>query len=182
MTCIVGVETEDGGVVLGGDSAASGNDYTLEASNQKAFFVEDRPMAVGYTSSFRMGQILKRDFEPPEVGPDKFKYVLKEVIPQIRSIMKEGGYSKIKSNREKSGLFLLAVEDKLFKVQGNFSVLDLAKPYTAIGSGFRHAYGSLHTTEGMDLDPKRRVELAISAAAETQDGVSLPIHTLRTHK
>lgn len=178
MTCIVGLETEDG-VILGGDSAASGNSHTTSVKNQKVFNIGSQ-FGVGYTSSFRMGQILKRDFDPRSFDydgiDDKFNFTIEEVVPMIRKIMKDGGYSKVESNREKGGLFLFAVADELFKIQKDFSVIK-PKKYSAIGSGYKQARGSLYSTE--HYNPEKRVKIAIRAAAESQDGVSLPLNTIR---
>lgn len=64
MTCIVGV-THKGRVYMGGDSAGvSGLDLTVR-KDQKVF--RNGEFAIGFTSSFRMGQILQYVFFPPEI-------------------------------------------------------------------------------------------------------------------
>lgn len=64
MTCIVGMLNPKGGnVIIGGDSAAvSGIDVQLE-KQPKVFRNGD--FIFGCTTSFRMIQLLKFQFEPP---------------------------------------------------------------------------------------------------------------------
>ncbi len=74
MTCIVGIET-DKGVVIGGDSAGvSGLGLTVRA-DEKVF--ARGPFVMGFTSSFRMGQLLRYGALDPDLrkaydDPDRF--------------------------------------------------------------------------------------------------------------
>jgi len=62
MTCIVGL-VENGKVYIGGDSAGvAGLDITTR-KDEKVFQKEN--MIFGFTSSFRMGQILRYSFKNP---------------------------------------------------------------------------------------------------------------------
>ena len=71
MTCIVAV-TDGQTVVIGGDSAgAAGQELRIRA-DPKVFLVGS--FAIGFTTSFRMGQILRYSAHlpepPPESGPE----------------------------------------------------------------------------------------------------------------
>lgn len=173
MTCIVGLETEDG-AVLGGDSAAAGSNHIHQAENEKVFRVPGGA-GVGYTTSFRMGQILKRDFEySPPRNENLIDNFIEEAIPEVREFFDEAGYLKEDSKRESGGIFLVAAKGKLLKVQKGFGVIRSSRGYDAIGSGFKQALGSLHTTENFDVNPKQRVEMALEAAAHSGKSVSPP--------
>jgi ATP-dependent protease HslVU (ClpYQ) peptidase subunit len=66
MTCIVGM-VENGKVYIGGDSAGvSGFDYHIR-EDQKVF--QNGDMIFGFTSSFRMGQLLQYSLKIPDHDP-----------------------------------------------------------------------------------------------------------------
>ena len=71
MTCIAAI-TEKGKVYMGGDSAGvSGYDITIRA-DEKVF--KNGQCVFGFTSSFRMGQLLCYKFKVP-VKPPKMMFV-----------------------------------------------------------------------------------------------------------
>lgn len=174
MTCIVGIET-DSGIILGGDSASASSSQTVKTKTKKVFRYSES-MGIGYTTSFRMGQLLQNaDFHPPEDAGEE--WVIGEFIPKIRQIFDDGGFIKKKSERERGGLFLLALHGDLYKIQGDFSTLRPHKEYEAVGSGFQLAKGSLFSTTGDS--PEERVRTALRAAAETGPKVSSPFNIVR---
>ncbi len=84
MTCIVGLVNK-GRTYLGGDSAGvSGLDITVR-KDKKVF--SNGEFVMGFTSSFRMGQVLQYDFVPPEVDDDDdedlMRYMVKKFIPEV---------------------------------------------------------------------------------------------------
>jgi len=178
MTCIVGVET-DSGALLAGDSASVGSHHTKKTSNSKVFKYDDVQVACGYTTSFRMGQILEYHLDPPEVGQDERDYLVRVLVPEIRETLEEKGFSKIKNNKEKGGMFLLAVGDKVFKVQGDFSAIRHECPYSSVGLGAREAYGAMAAMK--EDNPKELARRAIEAASEFNTGVELPITTCQIY-
>lgn len=171
MTCIVGVET-DSRAVLAGDSASVGNYHTRKIQNSKVFKYEDSPLAIGYTTSFRMGQILEYHLDPSEVGGEERRFVIESLIPNIREVLKDKGFSEVVNNKEEGGMFLLAVRDKIFKVQKDFSVISHSQPYSVVGVGSREAYGAMVAMD--ENDPVKIAKRAITAASEFNTGVELP--------
>ena len=68
MTCIAAYVDKEKNIWMGGDSIAYGNyEYNL-ISQPKVFLTHN--MIIGYTSSFRMGQILQYDFDIPKHSPE----------------------------------------------------------------------------------------------------------------
>jgi len=68
MTCIVGIQ-HDGRVYIGGDSAGVAGYSITSRADAKVFTVG--PYVMGFTSSFRMGQLLRYGLKapkPPVVG------------------------------------------------------------------------------------------------------------------
>ena len=65
MTCIVGLE-HDGYVYIGGDSGAGGGyDYSSATRTDEKVFRNANFIAV-FTTSFRMGQLIRYAFRAPE--------------------------------------------------------------------------------------------------------------------
>ncbi|KKN17732.1 hypothetical protein LCGC14_0962700, partial [marine sediment metagenome] len=63
MTCIVGFIDDGGKAWMGGDSAGVAGHHTHPRRDPKVFRVG--PVLIGYTSSFRMGQLLRYHLKIP---------------------------------------------------------------------------------------------------------------------
>jgi ATP-dependent protease HslVU (ClpYQ) peptidase subunit len=182
MTCIVGI-AHKGKTHLAGDSAGvSGLDIVIR-KDKKVFTNGD--FAMGFTSSFRMGQILQYDFKPPKFEDfDKAKtddplmeFMVREFITALRKSFKEHGFSRIDSNEETGGCFLVGTQGRLFQIDADFQVGENLMEYAAVGCGESYALGSLYTTgTHANLKPKWRLEAALEAAAEFSGGVCAPFN------
>lgn len=178
MTCVVGY-VEDGRVHLGGDSAGvSGWDITLRA-DPKVFRVGE--FVIGFTTSFRMGQLLQHSFEPPTIPPkvDLFQYMVTDFIGEIRSVFDDGGFSKEKDGRESGGIFLVGIRGRLFKVCDDYQVGESLDGYDACGCGEAYALGSLHTNRADDA--RGRLFTALMAASHHSAGVAAPFVFVSTN-
>lgn len=178
MTCIVGLQ-HDGGVTMGGDSAGiSGWDLTVRA-DPKVFRNGD--FLIGFTSSFRMGQVLQYDWSPPErpEHADDFTYLVRDVVKSLRAVLKDAGAARNESGEESGGAFLLAYRAHLYVIESDFQVGLPAKGYAAVGCGAQIARGSLCSTLAVaNLLPEKHVQLALQAAEAHSAGVCGPFVTL----
>lgn len=173
MTCIVGV-TDGKRVYLGGDSAGVAG-YAIDLRKDSKVF-KNGPYVMGFTSSFRMGDILKHDFKAPKprVGMKLDKFMVKEFVPAIRKAFKEGGYLQTEEGQDRGGTFLVGIYGRLFQIDGDFQVGESLHNFSAVGCGDEYALGSLYSTS--DLEPQERVEQALEAAAMFSGGVSGPFN------
>lgn len=183
MTCIVGL-VENGVAWLGADSCGSnGYDKTIR-KDKKIFKLKDTSAIIGYTSSFRMGQLLmysnnlidKRD--EPNINHE---YLVKYFIPNVIKLFEDGGYSTNKSGEKQGGEFLLAYKDKLYKIESDYQVGESCDNYDACGSGEAYALGSLKTTEDMNMTPKERIHKALESASKFSCGVAPPFYIINTN-
>lgn len=173
VTAIVGL-IHNGRVYLGGDSAGvSGWSMTVRADS-KVF--RNGPYVMGFTSSFRMGQLLRYALDPPAPGADLDRFMATTFIDAIRTCLKDGGYAKKNSEQEEGGNFLVGVNGRLFNVGSDYQVGETADGYAAVGCGFEIALGVLYATTGMP--PKKRIRLALDAAERHSAGVRLPFATV----
>lgn len=175
MTCIVGIA--DGSKVwIGADSAGvDGWNLTLRA-DLKVF--ANGPMLFGFTSSFRMGQLLQHALViPPQHEDPDDKWLCTSFVDAVRQCLKDGGYATTKDGAEVGGCFLIGYRGQLYLVASDFQVAKPIEQYAAIGSGDHYALGSLHSSTGQ---PKQRIQAALQAAAHFSIGVSGPFHVLKS--
>lgn len=162
MTCIVGL-VEDDRVYMGCDSIGADSYCFFTRKDEKMFKVGK--FLIGYTSSFRMGQLLRFNFEPPDRGyEDVYSYMCTKFIDAVRECLKKGGYTTVDNNEETGGCFLVGYEGRLFYIGDDFQVGESMSNYLAVGSGDLPAMGSLHTTNDMDISPEKRILKALQAA------------------
>lgn len=170
MTAIVGFASK-GKVWIGGDSAGVGGWQITVRKDPKVFRVGD--CLIGYTSSFRMGQLLRFKFRPPEQRPsaDDFEYLCTAWVDAVRRCLKDGGFATRESEAEQGGQFLVGYHGKLYEVGADYQVGIPADSYAAVGCGEEYALGALHCARG---SPVARIRAALEAAAKFSAGVRGP--------
>lgn len=175
MTCIVGI-AHAGKVYLGGDSAGVGGWESVERADKKVFV--NGEFAMGFTSSFRMGQILQYAFTPAKRHPEQevMAYMVTAFIDGVRNALKAGGYASSNNNAEVGGTFLVGYAGRLFRIDSDYQVGESLDGYDAIGCGESHAKGALFAVA--DAPVHERIRLALSAAAHHSAGVRAPFNTV----
>ncbi len=180
MTCIVGYLSPIKTVVMGGDSCASDSHIRYTVSQPKVF--KKGEFLIGYTSSFRFGQLVEHDLKLPYPSPgsDPLDVMMNEFVPNLRELLKEGGFSKVENNVETGGTLIVGLRGRLFEVQEDFSVLEHKSGYCAVGSGADFALGSLHTSHQAGATPQDAVMAALRAAEAFAPGVMEPFTVLES--
>lgn len=174
MTCIVGL-VENDKVYIGGDSAGVGGYDITVRKDVKVF--RNGPFLMGFTSSFRMGQLLAYKLRVPVRQPEYTEimaFMVTTFIDSVRSCLKEGGFSRSKEGEESGGSFLVGYEGRLFEVHEDFQIGESYDDYSAVGCGDNYAIGSLYTTRGGVWSPEERITMALEAAAHHSAGVCAP--------
>lgn len=185
MTCIVGI-IDAGKIIMGGDSAGVAGFSVVTRTDPKVFINEQ--YIIGFTTSFRMGQILMFAKLPVcnvKKPDDVYKFMVTKFIPAIRKIFSEEGYLKKSNEVEQGGTFLVGLKGQLFSICDDFQVGIEKYKYASVGCGDSIAYGSLHSTEWANKENKIRVEtpfvsaeervrIALEAAATFSAGVCPP--------
>lgn len=173
MTCIVGLV--DGATVwIGGDSAGvSGLDMTVRA-DVKVF--RNGPMLFGFTSSFRMGQLLRYALEIPthHADVDVDRYMTTTFISAVRECLKTNGFAERHHEAESGGVFLVGYRGRLFYIGSDYQVGAPLDGYQSVGCGDQVAHGALHVTAS--VAPAERVRLALEAAERWSAGVRRPFY------
>lgn len=179
MTCIAAL-VDNGRGFMGADSAGVGG-YSLTIRADAKLFERDG-YVIGFTSSFRMGQLIRYRIQLPQLpgaGADLERFMVVEFVEAIRAGLKEGGCARKKDDVETGGTFLVGLRGSLFCIHDDFQVCRARTGYDACGCGYDLALGSLHTTRKLrGLEPKQRVLLALEAAAHHSTGVAPPFYVL----
>ncbi len=180
MTCIVTLKTDEG-VFMGGDSAAVERSalYARKRVHPKVF--RNGAYLIGYTSSFRMGQLLEHKIILPDPSGDGdlMHFMCTTFIDSIRRGFKENGFSTIESNNERGGCFLVAVEDRVFMIDDDFQVGEELEPYSSVGCGMEYALGALRVLQDVEgFSPTEQLEKALEAAEYFSIGVLGPFHIM----
>lgn len=174
MTCIVGL-VHDGDVYIGGDSAGvAGLSITIR-SDEKVF--GNGPFIMGFTTSFRMGQLLRYKLSPPAqtVHQNDMEYMVTSFIDSCRQCFAGNGFG----DKEASigGNFLVGYKGKLYNIEGDYQVGVPKAPFDAVGCGSDLALGAMYATEGMP--PEKRIHAALAAASTFSAGVAPPFTILK---
>lgn len=177
ITCIVGL-LHEGRVYVGGDSAGvSGLDLTVRA-DEKVFV--NGEFLMGFTTSFRMGQLLRYSLSVPKPreGVEPYAFMVTEFIDAARNTLKTGGYAETRNGAEVGGTFVVGWRGCLYKIESDYQVGQPVDPFIAAGCGDAYALGSLHATQDTEASPERRVEMALEAAERFSGGVQRPFKVL----
>jgi ATP-dependent protease HslVU (ClpYQ) peptidase subunit len=176
MTCVVGL-VQKGRVYLGVDSAAV-QGWTRRASQVSKVFRRG-PFLIGYTTSFRMGQLLEHHLNvaPQTEKQTDMGFMVTHFIEAVRVLLKEKGFTKIESNTEKGGQFLVGYRKHLYTIESDFQVGHLVEEFDAIGSGADFALGAMRALD--KTAPMLRVRRALEIAAHYNMGVCGPF-TIKT--
>lgn len=181
MTCIVGFLNGDI-VHMAGDHIGT-DGYSREIQGRSKVF-RNGDFLIGYTSSFRMGQILEHVWEPPKKSKkckDVTEFMVKQVVPSLIACFDNNRFIRsINSSDEEAkkavpgqacgGEFLVGYNGHLFKIESDFSVLECVNGYDSIGAGEAYSLGAFSAldSEGLlaSLDPRRILTIALQAAEE----------------
>lgn len=171
MTCIAAI-AEKGKVYIGADSAGVADwDMNIRA-DEKVF--KNGECLFGFTSSFRMGQLLRYKFKIPDKPQNMTDKVFINTlfIDEIRKCLKDGGYMKITDNREKGGEFIVGYNGNIYQIQNDFQIALPADLLAACGCGASYAKAVMYITK--NLSPQNRIRKALQTAEHFSAGVRGP--------
>lgn len=162
MTCIIGfADKKTGRVYIGGDSAGfDESSFNIQIRGDTKVF-RTGPLLIGFTSSFRMGQLLRYSLNIPEpqVKGDDMRYMVAQLVPAIRKCFEVGGFQKDDNGQEEGGTFLIGYNGNLYEVEDDYQVAIPADGITAVGSGGEIALGAMHA---MSLScPRKSIKKAL---------------------
>ena len=173
MTCIVGV-AQEGKVYIGADSASVSGWCVRQTELPKVFKTGN--FVIGYTTSFRMGQILQHHLTVRSQYEDEEddQFMVRAFAEAVRECLKARGFAKVENNVEKGGTFLVGYRGRLYSVDDDFQVNEMIDGYDACGCGYPFALGAMKAL-GQEL-PEERIKHALEIAAHFSGWVKPPFH------
>jgi len=179
MTCIVGWIGKDR-VYVGGDSARAEGWQVRQTSINKVLKKEN--FLFGYTTSFRMGQIIQHHVKLPERKKLQpiLDYLVVDLIEAIRKQLTEKGFTKKQDNRETGGSFIIGCSEGIFRVDADFQVNSASDGLEAVGCGEDYALGAMKALN--NVSDKQRIQRALETAAYFCGGVLPPFTILSVPK
>lgn len=180
MTCIVAVK-HNNTIYMAGDSLGSNSDFQKTVRKDPKVFISGE-MLLGFTSSFRMGQILQYVMEAPErpEGISDMKYLVAHWIPAVIECFDDQGYRGEKGENQHDetrtgGNFLLGYRGTLYVIDDDFQVGIPADQYAAAGCGEDLALGAMYAAKKAGVkDPTKVLTIALEAAEKFSGGVQRP--------
>lgn len=175
MTCIIGLAHE-GKVYIGGDSMSASGWNQRQTKLRKVFHAGQ--FLIGYTTSFRMGQILQYHLEvrQQQDGETDERYMVVAFAEAVRTCLKDKGYAQVSSNTETGGDFLVGYRGEVYHVSSDFQVNHYADGLQAVGCGEQYAMGAMLALEATVQDPQKRIRKALKITERLSNGVTGPFY------
>lgn len=177
MTCIAAIK-EKGKVYIGADSAGVGGYNLWLRADEKVFI--NGSFIMGFTSSFRMGQLLRYNLSVQEQTSTQsdVKYMTTTFIDAVRKCLKDGGYSKIDNNRESGGTFIVGYKGNIYMIENDYQVAMSRYNFEACGCGCDLARGAFHAIRKGKQTPRGKIKTALEAAEAMSAGVRSPFEIM----
>lgn len=175
MTCIVGyIDKANKTVYMGGDTVSVCGTKVLTRKDVKVFArtnPSNNTMLIGFTGSFRMGQLLRYKLIIPKhlEGLSTFEYMCTYFIDAVRQVLKENGLTKVNNNEEEIGTFLIAYNQRLFKVECDLQVGEIDLPYNSCGNGEDYAMATMRTLNEYSREVYSAEEIVQTALKVSED-------------
>jgi ATP-dependent protease HslVU (ClpYQ) peptidase subunit len=175
MTAIVAI-AENGKVYIGADSAGiSREDLSISSRKDEKVFVAGE-FIIGFTSSFRMGQILKYFLKCPKQKKTQTdeEYMCTTFIDNVQKVFKDKNYGQVESNEQSGGTFIVGYRGTIYTIYDDFQIQVCHENYASEGCGRFLALGSLYTTTTFKMTTENKITMALAAAETHNAGVRNP--------
>lgn len=180
MTCIVGL-VHEGEVWMGGDRCVTWGSSGRQAADTQPKIARIGNMLIGAAGESNASDLVfwtesLSTFD----GGDAKKYLLRQVVPWLRSVAEDKGRMEVRDGRKiLPWCLLFGIGGRLFDCDDGGDVCEPTPGYWSLGLGGHTAVGSLHTTARTRLAPRRRLYLALKAASDLTDSVGPPFDIVR---
>jgi ATP-dependent protease HslVU (ClpYQ) peptidase subunit len=183
MTCIVAI-TQKNKVWIGADSAGvAGHNLNLHGDT-KVFVKKDdagNPWLFGFTTSFRMGQIIQHILKIPRYNKEKdiHNFLVTKFVPVLSKILAKEKWEKTEKGEAEGGEFIVGLAGKIFVIFSDYQVMMPMEEFASVGSGKNLAMGALYATKNIQ-DPEKRLLIALEAAESFNSSVRRPFKIVHT--
>ena len=181
MTCIVGY-VQDGVVFLGGDSLGS-DDYLKSTFTQKKVFKSkyDSNLIIGLSGNYILQFLQYEDiFMDIALYEDINEYLITRFVPNLRELVMRYSAFDGEDNNKMSGELMFGYQDKLFKVQEDYSIIERKDNFDAMGTGEATSLGALNILRDNYLPPIEKIRIVLKTSSKFNTGVAPPFYIINT--
>jgi ATP-dependent protease HslVU (ClpYQ) peptidase subunit len=180
MTCIVGYIDKEY-IYMGADSLGSST-YSKSIREDNKLFKKGN-MIIGFTTSYRMGQLLRWKLEipkhPPKMNTEEYMCTL--FIDAVIKCFQDNKYILVDKAKIEGGTFLVGYRNKLIKIYDNFQVAIHKNKFNGCGCGDEVASGAMESLLKYDknIKPERLLLIALETAESQCTGVQRPFKIIK---
>ena len=187
MSCLVAI-TDGTSVWMGADSAAVDvENLTVDSVRAPKLLRKavgnGGAMLIASSGTHRLCNIVQYCLPtlPSRNGEAAHAYMVMKFVPMLRKVLREQGYLKTDDSGVEGfeGDLLIGFEGHIFTVEENFHVSESVRDFDAGGSGACSALPVLLVTDGTDLEPFARLQMALETAAQLGADVAEPFTYIR---
>ena len=180
-TCIIGYNDKKKKVLyIGGDSAGVSNFNIVVRKDSKVFKVSrlQRNIIIGYTSSFRMGQLLRYKFAIPEQNKSQsdYEYMVTAFIDATIRCLKNNNYTTLKDGSISGGCFIVGYRNSLYVIEEDFQVGEVYDNFVSVGCGEILAKGAMAVLDTLKINPKEKVLKALEIVSKYNGAICPPFN------
>lgn len=180
MSVVAALIDGNGKIIMGADRQSTAGHLSTTRKTAKIFTLGD--MAVGMVGYSAHSNWIRRGFDPPKRYQDESieDYMITRFAGAFRDAMKGQEWTEVEDgSRCWAGQCLIAVEGRVFLLEGSFGICESDDLWGATGSGQEYAYGSFFSTASVkSLSGKQKVTRALEAAAKYNPYVCGPFDYL----
>ena len=177
MTCVIGIKNNNK-IYIGADSLAIAGQLKYNRKDKKIFYVGN--ILFGTAGTARSAQLLEYNLNIPQHSKgNDFKYLCTKLVPAIRKVFIDGGAIGSDRGIEKfDGEIIVAYNNNLYYIHGDFQIGNVVENYLVIGSGAEIALGSLFNDNfcKKDIVPKLQLLNALEASEKYTTTVGRPFY------
>ena len=173
---LVIAEIKDGVVYMGADTQVSSGETKRNLTTEPNLKITRMPHGIllGKVGAVRVSNILinfKEWFEPLEHQPLTKEFLVTKIMPKFYNELKKRELLSREHIAGFEGSFLIAQKDKLFLINGNFTVNEVPR-FDAIGAGNDAAYTTYQLLPNASVREKMLTSLRL--ASEYDTSISAP--------
>jgi len=189
LTCIVAIKDHKGHSIIASDSGAFTESSRLLTTTLK--IGNFGKIIFGTAGSIRVINILKHYLNDPKLikktkTQDAETFIVKHFVPVLKQALTEAGASyENDGGHTFENEIVLVVDNKIFVIQNDYSVLEPREDFFSSGSASYAASGALYTLN--NLDPKheaytieQKALMALSAAVGLHNTAAAPFFMIST--
>ena len=170
MTCIAALKHE-GKIYVASDCQTSYGGTSFIDKTGKVF--KKGNMLVGISGDARFSKIFRYNFNIPEHNNsiDDMEYLNSVFVDSLRELCNKKEHSTVISSKsETDSVAIIGYNKNIYTLACDYDVSIYDQSYKAVGSGKDLAMGALYATEGLDMEPEKRLELAVKSAIAHNTG------------